>query len=381
MLRARYDDIVVGAGIVGLAHAYQLARRGRSVAVCERSARAEGASVRNFGMVWPIGQPIGAARALAWRSREIWLDVLRAAGLPHACCGSLHLAYHEDEAQVLDEYARISGSAGEPVELLTASQVGERTRAVKLEGLQAALWSPQETCVNPRAVVAGLPGWLGRAYGVRFHFGMAVTDVDLPEVRAGGCTWQAERLWICSGHDFETLYPRELAACGMVRCKLQMMRSEAMGVWTLGPMLAAGLTLRHYRSFECCPTLPALKARIASESPWFDAYGIHVLVSQNDSGELALGDSHEYGDSIEPFDKTEIDALVLGYLGTFLDAPGLKIASRWHGVYARHPEELAVIVQPHPGVTVITGVGGAGMTLSFGLAEQVVRRNLGESEA
>jgi glycine/D-amino acid oxidase-like deaminating enzyme len=35
-----YDLIVVGAGIVGLAHAYAAARRGRSVLVIERDAAA-----------------------------------------------------------------------------------------------------------------------------------------------------------------------------------------------------------------------------------------------------------------------------------------------------------------------------------------------------
>ena len=116
---SRFDDIVVGAGIVGLAHAYHLARRGRRVAVFERSRKAEGASVRNFGMLWPIGQPFGEPRRLALRSLEIWLEVLRAAGLPYDCSGSLHLAYHDDEAQVLREYAQRSGDAGEPVEIVT----------------------------------------------------------------------------------------------------------------------------------------------------------------------------------------------------------------------------------------------------------------------
>ena len=83
MNESRFDDIVVGAGVLGLAHAYELARRGRRVAVFERSPAAVGASVRNFGMLWPIGQPLGPAPHPGRRSLEIWLEVLRAAGLPY----------------------------------------------------------------------------------------------------------------------------------------------------------------------------------------------------------------------------------------------------------------------------------------------------------
>src|SRR5262249_46123247 len=107
-------------------------------------------------------------------------------------------------------------------------------------------------------------------------------------------------------------------------------------------------------------------------------YGIHVMVSQNGLGELTLGDSHEYDAEISPFDKQEIDELALGYLNTFSHAPGLQIASRWNGVYVKHPTKPYFIARPDSGVTICAGVGGAGMTLSFGLAEKIVRENLGE---
>ena len=145
-------------------------------------------------------------------------------------------------------------------------------------------------------------------------------------------------------------------------------------------MLAAGLTLRHYAAFRNCPTLAALKERVARETPWLDRYGIHVMVSQNGRGELVIGDSHEYGDQIGPFDNAEIERWVLDYLATFLDAPELTIASRWHGTYLKHGERPFVVLKPFPEVALITGVGGAGMTLAFGLAGQVVDAELGKLE-
>ena len=82
--------------------------------------------------------------------------------------------------------------------------------------------------------------------------------------------------------------------------------------------------------------------------------------------------------TMQTYTKAEIDALILAYLHTFLYVPDLTIAARWHGVYAKHPAESCLVRQPAPGVTVTTGVGGAGMTLSFGLAEQAVCERIGQ---
>ena len=75
------------------------------------------------------------------------------------------------------------------------------------------------------------------------------------------------------------------------------------------------------------------------------------MVSQNGRGELIIGDSHEYGAEIGPFDKAEIDAAILDYLETFLDAPPIRIDARWHGTYAKHPDRPYVILSPCPEVT------------------------------
>jgi FAD dependent oxidoreductase TIGR03364 len=368
------DVAIVGAGILGLAHAYTLALRGRSVVVFERSPRAAGASVRNFGMIWPIGQPSGRMRAMALRSRDLWVEALAAARLPHFPTGSLHLAYRADEAAVAREFCEVAPKLGYPCEWLNAAGVLARTQAVRPDGLLGAIWSPTEITVDPRVALSQLPRYLAERFGVQFRFSMAAQSIDLPIVEAGGETWRVESAIVCTGHDFETLYPEMFHASGVTRCKLQMMRTGPQPEgWQLGPALAAGLTLRFYESFQVCRTLPALKQRIAAETPAHDRWGIHVLVSQTAGRELTIGDSHEYGVAIDPFDRAEIDDLVLSYARGFLEAPALEIAQHWHGVYAKHPDQPYLSLSPAPNVRVVTATGGAGMTLSFGLAEETVK--------
>ena len=154
-----------------------------------------------------------------------------------------------------------------------------------------------------------------------------------------------------------------------------MMRTAPQkGGWQLGPSLAAGLTLRFYPAFElCAATLPKYKERVARELAEYDRWAIHTLVSQTADGALTLGDSHEYGLAVDIFNKTEIDELVMRDVREFLLAPDLSIAQRWYGVYAKHPDKFYVAIDAASGVRIVTAVGGSGMTLSFGLAEQMTR--------
>lgn len=359
---------IVGAGIVGLAHAYAYAKRGYRVRVFERSPRATGASIRNFGMLWPIGQPSGEMTEMAHLSRRLWLEVLEAAKLPYFPEGSLHLAYHPDEEAVAREFAAMEPTRASWVD---AAAAAAKSPAIQTVGLRGALFSEHEVVVDPPLTIASLPGFLTETFGVEFHFSTAVTD--LRQI-------QADRIVVCSGDDFETLYPRVFAASGLTRCKLQMMRTGAQPAgWRLGPSLAAGLTLRFYSSFRNCPSLETLKQRIASELPEYDRWGIHVMASPTAANAITIGDSHEYGLDVSIFNRDEIDALILRYLHSFARFPNESIEQRWYGVYSKHPERPYFTAQPEPGVRVVTGTSGSGMTLSFGLAETLTARDLGEA--
>ncbi|HEX4321901.1 MAG TPA: TIGR03364 family FAD-dependent oxidoreductase [Acidobacteriaceae bacterium] len=371
MERRSADVAVVGAGILGLAHAYLAAKAGKSVVVFEKNPRASGASVRNFGMIWPIGQPAGEMLKLSLRSRELWLEILAQAGLPCRETGSLHLAYRKDEADVAREFASLGPELGYGCSWLTADEVLSKSHAANPDQLLGGLWSSTEFTVDPRQILAALPAFLEERLGVQFVFGALVTGIDAPVIETTSGRWHSETVIVCSGDDFQTLYPEHFAASGLVRCKLQMMRTAAQPAgWELGPSLAAGLTLRFYPAFQICSTLPALSRRIAEETPEYDRWGIHALVSQTSDGALTLGDSHEYGLHVDVFNKQEIDDLILSYTRGFLRAPDLTIAERWYGVYAKHPEKPLVTMMPQDGVRIVASPGGSGMTLSFGVAEQ-----------
>jgi FAD dependent oxidoreductase TIGR03364 len=373
---------IIGAGIIGLAHAWSAAERGHRVTLFERGAKAIGASIRNFGMIWPIGQPAGKWHEVALQSRERWVKLSELAGVWVNPCGSIHLAHRSDEWDVLQEFAAQSAAAGFECRLLTPTQVHSHTPAANPMRLLGGLFSPTELCVHPRTVVRQIPEWLAQRFDVRLMFQTEVKDIT--ESGAGnrfrietsrGTSEPFDRVVVCGGTEFQTLFPDLFRQSPLKLCKLQMLKTVPQpNGWKLGPHLASGLTLRHYRNFESCPSLPALRLRIADESPELDRFGIHVMASQNDAGEVILGDSHEYDNEIEPFDKPAIDEFVLRELRKVICLPDWTIAERWHGIYSKHPTNPFFEAEPMPNVHVCTATGGAGMTMSFGIAEQFWNR-------
>jgi len=180
-----------------------------------------------------------------------------------------------------------------------------------------------------------------------------------------------DRIVICSGHDFETLFPEIFSRTPIQKCKLQMMRTAGqVATWRLGPHLASGLTLRHYTSFRQCQSLQALIDRVSCEAPELDRYGIHVMASQDDAGRVILGDSHEYDSDIEPFDAELIDSLMLRELQKIIRLPSWQIESRWNGTYSKFSKGIVFESEPLRSVHIVTGLGGSGMTLAFGIAER-----------
>jgi hypothetical protein len=87
-------------------------------------------------------------------------------------------------------------------------------------------------------------------------------------------------------------------------------------------------------------------------------WGIHVMISQNDRGELTIGDSHEYAKSFDPFDKKFINDLIINYLKTFVQCKDWTMLESWNGIYAKMTNgDTEVVLSPETGVLIINGLG------------------------
>ena len=366
--------IVVGAGIVGLATARALSLKGFTVTVIEKNEKAIGASIRNFGMIWPVGQPDGKLYDRALRSKTIWKEMADDIGLWYEESGSLHLAYHADEWQVLQELHEIFLSNQRQVALMNKHIITGKFTGVNSNGLLGGLFSDTEMIIDPREALTLIPVYLSEYLDVKFIWGKAVTSVDTGKVHLNKDAMEADVICICSGADFETLFPEEFSALGITKCKLQMMRFACADEhFRIGTSLCGGLSLIHYDSFKVAPSLLTLKERYQKEMAEYLQWGIHVMVAQNQNGELTVGDSHQYGLTHEPFDQNFINELITDYLQQFAVTDDWQLTQTWNGIYPKMTNgQTDVFIQPDKDVYIINGLGGAGMTLSLGFTEEIV---------
>jgi glycine oxidase len=162
----RYDVLVVGGGIVGLALAWRARERGMSVALLEGDKLGRAASHVAAGMLAPVSEvEFGAAArrslALGLRAAATWpafaAELASAAGAPVSVrsAGTLLVARDDDEARELDRQLELRRSLQLPVRRLLPSEARDCEPALA-PTLRAALECPGDHSVDPREVLFAL---------------------------------------------------------------------------------------------------------------------------------------------------------------------------------------------------------------------------------
>ncbi|SEQ73756.1 TIGR03364 family FAD-dependent oxidoreductase [Pseudomonas sp. NFPP19] len=372
------DLLIVGAGILGLSHAYAAAKRGLRVHVFERSATPLGASVRNFGQALVTGQPPGTMLELARASREIWADWQQLAGLQLKRNGSFLFARSEAEEQLLEAFC--AGRAlehGYRVELLQGAALNDLYGG-QFRHHRAALHGLDDQQLYSREAIPQLIDYLRRDLGVQFHFSTLVRDIQPGQLRSTAGNFHAPRIVLCSGHDYQTLLADQIAALQPQICRLQMLRARPEANLNLQHALLTGLSCVHYGAFADLPEAAAVQAQILREAPHLHEHGIHLLISPTPYGELIIGDSHDYGSDPSPFNAEQVDNWLLELAEQTLGCR-VRVVERWQGVYgARGPAPFSFL-EAAPGVHVALMHTGGGMSVGPAMAEGNIARLLEEA--
>ncbi|MFJ4714430.1 TIGR03364 family FAD-dependent oxidoreductase [Streptomyces sp. NPDC088785] len=365
--RGRSDVVVVGAGIVGLAHAVEAVRRGLSVTVVERDRRPVGASVRNFGHCCVTAQE-GELLALAERSRTGWLDAAGRAGLWAPEAGALVVARSATEMAVLEELRERRGA--DAVRLRTRDEAGAALgRPADARGdLVGGALLPADLRVNPREAAPRLAAWLAEQPGATVVWGTNVTGVEEGTVHTPRGPVHGERVLLCVGHDLDRLRPAEAEDHGIERCRLSMARIAAPEAFVTDAAVLTATSMLRYDAFTATPSAAALRAEVGAHSPELLDAVANVMFTRLPDGTVLVGDSHAYDATEIPFQDEAVSALLLREAARVLGVREVRVTERWQGVYASSPRGPLLVRDIAAGVRAISVTSGVGMTLSFGLA-------------
>jgi FAD dependent oxidoreductase TIGR03364 len=364
------DLVVVGAGIVGLAHAADAVLRGMSVVIIERDDQAVGASIRNFGHICITAQA-DAALQYALAGRDRWLTLGRKAGFGVEECGTTVIARSADELAVLEEFARERGA--EQATLLPRQ--GLEDLPFDLQQILGAAHLPLDLRVDPRAAVPAITAWLATE-GATFHWNTTVGEI-VDEGR-GSVVARTPRgdirgrtLVHATGHDVDRLYPQVAEEWQVERCRLQMLEVAPPAGRRIDPAILTGLSMLRYNGLSAMPSATAVAQRFAADAPELLEVAMNLMLTQRPDGAIILGDTHHHARTHLPFDE-ELDAQLLLREGARLFGAPLTVLRRWRGVYATSPRTDFLVAAPSADVRVVSVTSGIGMTTSLGLAPTVL---------
>lgn len=350
------DVVIVGAGIVGAACAYELTEAGLSVAVLDENEPGAGATSAGMGHLLVLDDP-EALFALTRYSMELWRSL--APALPSECkywqCGTVWVAVDEDELKFAEQRQRYFESHGVRAEMVDAKQLAELEPNLRPD-LAGALFVPGDAAVHPATAARFL---LNRAQrqGAKIITGHAAFTLnDAGAHLSGGAMVSGHALINATGAAASALTP------GLP------IRSRKGHIALLN---VPSRFIRH-QVLE----LGYVKSTQASEG---DSVVFNVRERRN--GELLVGSSRQYGSEdprVEPAILERILSRAIEYIPALAEAPEIE---SWAGFRAGTPDGLPLIGRC-PGferVYAATGHEGVGATASLGtarlLTDEILKRS------
>jgi D-hydroxyproline dehydrogenase subunit beta len=370
------DVCVVGAGVIGLAHAHEARRRGLSVVLLERDARAVGASVRQTGHLFFSALTAGAALDAAPLARERWLELTRRAGVAADGGGTLILARHRDELGVLEAAA---ADPARHARMRSPKRVA-KLAPIPVEGVLGAFHAKHDLRIGPRSAPVGLARLLMKDPNAQIEWGAHVHEIEPGVVHAGALRVRAAAIALCPGADHRML-PAELRPRegGLKLRQTQTLRLAAPTGRRYRQTLATGLSLLEYPAFCAQEGARELRERLELEAPESVERGLSLVVTQLSDGDLVIGSTSAYTDTPSPYSLDLLDDLMLDHARELLGIEPV-VRQRWSSTHVSLPDspDEFLVTRPMPGVRVVQGTRSTAAALCHTQAELVLDELLAE---
>jgi len=375
-MQQHYDLLVIGGGVLGIFHAYHALEKGWKVAILDKNKQARGSSVQNFGQVVPSGMNT-EWQQYGRKSLEIYKSIQAKFDISVRQNGSVYIASNEEELTLLEELAALNRQQEYPSQLLTAQECLQRYEGLRADYCQGGLFFPEEITLEPRTAVDRIREYLEAQKGLDYYPQTLAIEVEVigdrcQVVASDGRLFFADQVLICSGYEFQALFPKEYAQSDLQACKLQMLLLESQPTQVIPGSILTGLSIRRYESFSECPSYPAIKAKEAPDS-LAKRWGVHILFKQATDGSIILGDTHEYADSADAESlgtliREDMNRFMLDEAARIFDLQNWNVRETWTGTYAQCKSSDIFRKTIDGRIHLLTGIGGKGMTGSAGYA-------------
>ena len=377
-MKKKYDLIIVGGGILGTFHAYHALELGLKVALFEKDAQPKSATVRNFGQVVPSGMNT-KWQNYGRKSLDYYNLIQSKFDITVRNNGSVYFASNNEEVQLLEELAQINKSNGYASSLITKETCLANYPGLNPHYVLAGLYFPLELTVEPRTMIHRLLEYLQKEKGLDYYPATQVLHCttlshQIELQTAHGQIFFAEKAIICSGADFQTLYPDLFEKSDLEVTKLQMLQTVPQSNYYLKGSILTGLSIRRYEAFHECKSYSSIKEKEDSESS-LKKWGIHILFKQATDGSIIIGDSHQYADAKNVdslgFDlQDDIENAMIEEAKKIIELPNYQIRNRWFGLYSQCKNHDIFKHTIDSNIHIVTGIGGKGMTGSAGFAKE-----------
>lgn len=177
-MKTKADVIVIGAGIVGNATAYYLAKKGKSVIVLEASDYiGNGGSSRNGGGVRQSGRNPKELPLMVWGVKNLWPGLSEELGVDteYTQEGNLRLGKTEEHIKILEKLTANAQKCGVEVKMIDAAEV-RKINPYMSDAVIGASWCPTDGHANPLTTTLGFYK-CARKLGADFITGAKVSKI------------------------------------------------------------------------------------------------------------------------------------------------------------------------------------------------------------